>query len=145
MLRNLGAGFIGGVGGALVTQAVSAAAQVALQAAQLATPTLDRMLGSNLVAQQANAALGQVATQSGFSRSATTGTLIGAGFTSGELGGGGFGGQLVDTAFGYAGANQTQSRLEAALAFAANAEQQQELGLPEDVPAIYYRGQGAAF
>jgi uncharacterized protein YdbL (DUF1318 family) len=82
VLRNLGAGFVGGVGGALVTQLVSQVAGAVMQGFQLAMPTLDRALGGANVAGRVQTGLAQAYTQGGYSQTAIRETLAQAGLTS---------------------------------------------------------------
>lgn len=85
IFRNLGAGFVGGVGGALVTQAVSAVAQQVLTLAQLATPTIDVALGSGQVAQRRQLQLAQGFREGGFGQTALREQFLAAGFSSGAI------------------------------------------------------------
>ena len=143
VLRNLGAGFIGGIAGGLVTMGVSTAVQAVLAAAPMVAEQVDRATGSGRVAARTNMALGQTAMQSGFSPTAVRGQLITSGFNEAELAA--YGDSLLPSAFGSAQANQLQERLQLQLTAAKNREQQEKMGLPEDVAPIFYRGQGALF
>jgi hypothetical protein len=141
ILRNLGAGFIGGIGGALVTQAVSAAATVALQAATLVSPTLDRALGSGLVSQRIQQEQAAAFAQSGFSRSALRGGFGDQGFGVAQSQ------RFMDVigaqAEAIAGAQQAQQRIDTERAATALERQRREQGLPEGTAPGLFRGTGA--
>jgi hypothetical protein len=80
VLRNLGAGFVGGIAGGLVTMGVSTITQGILAAVtQYGIPALDEVTGSGLVAQRRQRGLADVYQQSGFRDSAITGQYVQAG------------------------------------------------------------------
>lgn len=143
VLRNLAAGFAGGVAGSIVTMGVSMATQAVVAGMEkVVVPAFDRATGNNMTAQRMNQQLGAVALQSGFSQSAVIEQLVNAGFTQGQvtqLRGG-----LLPEAMGAGQAELTQQRLDLSLTAQANRRQQESMGLPPGTPPLYYRNQGAA-
>lgn len=87
VFRNLGAGFIGAIGGQLVTQAVSVAAAAITGAAELAAPTVDVILGSGVTSQREQRALATAFQQGGFGENqAISQQYVAAGFSTTAIG-----------------------------------------------------------
>jgi ethanolamine utilization protein EutQ (cupin superfamily) len=139
IFRNLGAGFIGGVGGAIVSQMVSQVAGVVMQAGALAMPTLDVMLGSGQTGIRRQQELAQVYGGSNFSQSTLNQEYVQRGFTSGEIE------RFSETtsvgAQAIARANQLNERLE--LLRAESAAMAQQANSPAGAAAPYGASAGA--
>jgi hypothetical protein len=80
ILKNLGAGFIGGVAGGLTTLGISTAIQAIMGGIELAMPAIDQALGGGMQVNQMLAGLTKIATETGGSKSAVETTLSRQGF-----------------------------------------------------------------
>ncbi len=145
VLRNLGAGFIGGIGGGLVTGGLGIVVGAITKGFDLVTkevlgPAIERATGNQSVANAQNLANAQIARQSAFSR----GGLLTAMFSSGmptstsEM----LMSELFPAATVGGGQQQLKERIAQQQTYFANLRQRQQLGLPEGYGPGLLRDQG---
>jgi hypothetical protein len=141
IMRNLGAGFVGGIAGSITTMGVSAVVQGIMAAVPLAMPTIDKALGGGIAAQKVQQQQADVFMQGGMKGSAIPGSFAAMGFTSGEID------NIADVSTlqgeQIAGNRLYHERIQANANASALTGQQQQMGLPSDVaPGLFAQSGG---